>query len=115
MPRSAEQLLRDVVQANERAQRLISGIELAEYSSNDNLRLAIERLLEIVGEALRQLRDEDPVIADKVDGLQSFVSLRHVIAHRYAVLEDEILWTTARNALPRLSRQVTALLGEMET
>jgi len=111
MPRSSEQLLRDVVEISEHVRETMNDVTLDDYSSSWALRMAVERALEIVGEALRQLRDDDPDVAVQIDGLQSFVSLRNVIAHRYAVLEDQILWTTATDALPRLARKVTELLG----
>src|SRR5688572_13267670 len=89
MPRSVEQLLRDVIEINGRVQEMTAGITLDQYSESRMLQLAVERSLEIVGEALRQLRDKDPELIARVDGYHSFVSLRHIIAHRYAVLEDE--------------------------
>ena len=113
MPRSVEQLLRDAIEINGRVQEMTAGITLDQYSESRMLQLAVERSQEIVGEALRQLRDKNPELIARVDGYHSFVSLRHIIAHRYAVLEDEILWVTATNALPRLSGLVESILTEL--
>jgi uncharacterized protein with HEPN domain len=113
MPRSAEQLLRDIISVSSQVNEMMSGVSIAQYTETRSLQLAIERALEIVGGALRQLRDLDEELVARIDRYQSFIGLRHIIAHRYAVLEDEILWVTAKNALPQLSRQVESILADL--
>lgn len=55
----ALKLLWDAVTASERAERFVGDITEAGYVANELVRFAVERQLEIVGEALSQLAKID--------------------------------------------------------
>lgn len=62
------------------------------------IRSAIERQLEVLGEALNRLRRVDPDTAARVPDLDKVIGMRNVIAHEYGHIDYEIVWhaTTAR-------------------
>jgi uncharacterized protein with HEPN domain len=76
------------------------------------VRSAVERQLEIVGEALNQFSKEAPELATRIPDLRAAVSTRNALIHRYRTIEPEIVWLTVTPRLPGLRAQVAALLGE---
>ena len=65
-------------------------------------RSAIERQLEILGEALLQLRKVDPETAARIPELHRAVALRHVLIHGYANVDNNIVWGVVRQHLDPL-------------
>ena len=62
----ARKLLWDAREAVERALRFTAGKSFAHYEADELLRSAVERQLEIVGEALGKLRQVDPGTARSI-------------------------------------------------
>lgn len=56
------------------------------------LRSAVERQLEIVGEALGQAAHDDDSVADKIPALPRIVALRNRVIHGYDSVDNEIVW-----------------------
>ena len=79
-PDSAKYLW-DALQAAERAGRFVQGKTFADYLQDELLRSAVERQVEIVGEALGQLRKVDPTTAATIADLPQAVGLRNVLVH----------------------------------
>ena len=119
MPSEVTALLWDIVEAAEFAEQSIEPLTLDQYADSRLVQSGVERSLEIVGEALRQLSktdpimvQRDPILVQRIEGYQGFIGLRNVIAHQYSVLEHDVLWGTVRRALPDLRRQVESVLRD---
>lgn len=54
----------------------IAGMDEPSYSADDLRRSAVERQLEIIGEALRNLRNADPETASRIPDIARIVGLR---------------------------------------
>lgn len=74
------------------------------------LRSAVERQLEIIGEALNQLSKADPAIGTKIPGLARIVAFRNILVHGYAVVDNALVWQLLNDRLPELERVVRELL-----
>jgi len=68
-------------------------------------RLAVERLLEIIGEAARALSDECRARFAEVPW-SDVVGLRTVLAHHYRRVDPNQVWTIAAVEVPRLVAQL---------
>lgn len=112
MQADAAKYLWDARQAAERVQRFVNGKTFADYLVDDLLRSAVERQLEIIGEALGQLRKRFPDVAARVPELARVVGFRNVLAHAYAAVDDMIVWGVVEGSLPPLHAAVLALLDE---
>ena len=77
------------------------------YVNNRQLRRAIEREFEIIGEAMKKLLLLDPNIA--ISNSRKIIAARNVIAHEYDNIQDEILWSIIVNHLPLLLKEVNQL------
>ena len=81
-----------------------------EYERNKQLRRAVERELEIIGEAVNHLLDLDESIA--IDNARRIVDLRNFVIHGYDKVDNVIIWGVISRDLPKLKDQVDKLLDE---
>jgi uncharacterized protein with HEPN domain len=65
---------------------------------------AVERNLEIIGEALNRIKKENPEIA--FENTQRIIATRNKIAHEYDKIDEGILWSIIWNHLPLLKNEV---------
>lgn len=103
--------LHDALTACERAQEFCSGLTFADYARNRMAQSAVERQLEILGEAFRRALDEEPELRQRITGAALAVSLRNRIIHGYDTVEHEILFDTVLRDLPPM---VVALRLELQ-
>lgn len=71
---------------------------------------AVERHLEIVGEALNRILKRDPSFEDKIKNARSIVGLRNQVIHAYDNISDENIWSILINHLPKLKNEIIRLL-----
>jgi uncharacterized protein with HEPN domain len=88
---------------------------LADYESDRLLRQAIERNLEIIGEALLRLERTDPETAARLSDVRKVIGLRNRLAHAYGDTDNHIVWKTICEFLPVLRRETEALVREAES
>ncbi len=72
-------------------------------------RRAIERNIEIIGEAVNRILKVDPNI--NINNTRKIVDTRNRIIHGYDSVSEEILWGIVIRNLPELERDVKILLG----
>ena len=82
----------------------------SDYQKNKLLRRAIERELEIIGEATNRLLKIDPEI--KISEARRIVDLRNWIIHGYDKVDDVIIWGLISRDIPKLKEQVDNLLAD---
>lgn len=83
--------------------------QFAAYKRNLLLKRAIERNLEIVGEAMSRILKEDPEIA--ISNAKRIIGLRNQIIHGYDSVSDENIWAILINHLPILKRETESLIN----
>ncbi len=86
----------------------IEGRHFNDLLSDRMFRSAVERNLEIVGEAARRVSSETRDALTDIPW-KSIIGLRNVLAHEYDQVRHEVLWRICRNELPLLIRQLEAI------
>ena len=94
--------LRDALAACDAIEFFLSGRSSDDYQADYGLRLQIERLLEIIGEALNQASIIDDQIQERRPGLRAIVGMRNRIIHGYSEVDDRLIWLTATYRVPEL-------------
>lgn len=81
-----------------------------DYSSDIKTKRAVERNLEIIGEAVNRIskKDENLEITDK----RKIISVRNRIIHGYDQVSDELIWSIITQYLPTLEKEVRQYLNE---
>lgn len=80
------------------------------YEQNKLLRRAVERELEIIGEAVNHLLELDKSIA--IENARRIVDLRNFVIHGYDKVDNVIIWGVVSKDLPKLKEQVDALMAQ---
>ncbi|GAA1627764.1 DUF86 domain-containing protein [Brevibacterium sanguinis] len=90
----------------------VDGRTETEFNSDLVLRSAIERQLEILGEALNRLRRDDRETSERVPGLEKIIGMRNIIAHEYGNIDYEIVWRASTTDIPALVPLLVELVDE---
>lgn len=82
------------------------------YRDNLMLKRAVERDLEIIGEAINRIVKRDETFQDKITNAKAIIGLRNQVIHAYDSISDEIIWSILINHLPKLRREIDLLIGQ---
>lgn len=108
----AKKYLYDIQQAAELITSFTAGKALASYEGDAMLRAAVERQFEIIGEALAQLARLDEPLAARITEYRRIIAFRNILIHGYTEVDQRIVWDIVEAKVPRLRREVAALLEE---
>jgi uncharacterized protein with HEPN domain len=95
---------------------VINEIELIKLKSDNNFNVfqkdiifqrAVERDLEIIGEAIRQILAMNPSI--EITSTKNIIGLRNIIAHAYDTIEPEMIWGIIQKDIPILLNEIKQL------
>lgn len=106
--------LSDVQAAAQLIDTFLAGKTAQTYASDVLLRSAVERQLEIVGEAVNRIARHDPEVADRISDHRRIVDFRNQLSHGYDVLDHALVWRVATQNLATLSSEVSQLLRQGE-
>lgn len=85
--------------------------KLFEFYQNDlKTKRAVERNIEIIGEAMSRILNEDNHI--EISNSRKIVDVRNRIIHGYDSVSDDVIWGIVIKNLPVLQKEVEVLLGE---
>ena len=76
------------------------------------MRLATERLLEIIGEALSIALRQASELEEQLPESRKAIGLRNRIIHGYDKLDNAIVWSIVRDNIPGLADALKKLLDE---
>ncbi|MCL1832914.1 MAG: DUF86 domain-containing protein [Leptospirales bacterium] len=82
--------------------------DFVEFQKDLKTRKAVERNIEIIGEAMNRILKIDPQFP--IDVSRKIVDTRNRIIHGYDSVSEDILWMIIVNYLPNLEKQVKELL-----
>ena len=103
----------DMLEYANKVVEMMAGQSQHDWNNNMILRLAIERSLEIIGEAARRVseacRNQYPDIP-----WQDIIGQRNILAHDYGRVDYALLNETAMRDVPKLIKQLQNLLPPME-
>lgn len=81
-----------------------------EYLTDIKTKRAIERNLEIIGEAVNRIRKKDKNFT--LNNAEKIIGTRNRIIHGYDNISDDLIWSIVINHLPMLKDEVTELLNK---
>jgi uncharacterized protein with HEPN domain len=110
MQRDARCYLWDALKAADVVQTFLRGKTYEAFVEDDLVRSAVERQLEIIGEALSQLAEVDPQMASNVAELRRVIAFRIIPVQGYAAIDYDTVWRLIRDKLPELQTNLTRLL-----
>ena len=81
------------------------------YKKNVILKRAVERDLEIIGEAINRILKRDPSYEGKIKDSKAIAGLRNQVIHAYDIISDENIWSVIINHIPKLRSDITRLIN----
>lgn len=101
--------LYDMVQSGAAIERYLTGRHRGDLDRDEMFRDALERRLEIFGEAARgvsaELQSRTPHIP-----WRKIIAVRHILAHDYDEINYDVLWQIVTTYVPTTTKMVAALL-----
>ena len=113
MPRRPDVFLETALLALRRVSKFLGNRTLGDYLADDLCQSAVERQLEIAGDALGRLRKLDAVLFGKIPDGDLIVAFRNVLAHGYATLDHRRVYEIASNRAGELLRILDTLLSQL--
>ncbi|GAA3670443.1 HepT-like ribonuclease domain-containing protein [Microbacterium marinilacus] len=107
-------LLWDAVEAAKAVRTFTDGVKKERFFADLLLRSAVERQLEILGEALSRLRRDDLETAMRIPELSKIIGVRNVIAHEYGDVDYETVWAVVTRYIEPLIADLDLLLAEAD-
>jgi uncharacterized protein with HEPN domain len=79
----------------------VEGVNHARFRGDKMLRYAVERRLEVIGEAARHVSEDFKADHPEVPWRQ-IIGLRNVLAHEYGEILVDRIWSVAKENVPEL-------------
>lgn len=94
--------LDDALYAARLALQFLTGRSLNDYEANELLRSAVERQVEIVGEACRRALTDTPDLRERIPDAAKAVAMRNRVVHGYDTLDHALVFRTVTASFPPL-------------
>jgi uncharacterized protein with HEPN domain len=85
--------------------------EYKTYIENFTIQRAVERELEIIGEAINKLLKVDSTI--EITYARLIIDLRNKIIHSYDNINNDVIWKIIIKDIPVLQNEITTLISKL--
>ncbi len=108
--RNPQKYLYDIVDCCKFIIEITKDKTVEDYKTDRVFRSALERELQIIGEAMLQLDNLNPEIAERIAEHRNIIGFRHVLVHGYANLDPYTVWNVIETKVTILLEQAKAQL-----
>lgn len=102
----------DIYQAIEEVESFFTEkpIRFQDYLTDIKTKRAVERDLEIIGEAVNRIFKKDNNFP--LENANKIIGTRNRIIHGYDAISDDLIWSIIVNQLPKLKNEIKILMEE---
>lgn len=101
MPKDDQVYLGHMLDTARKIQSKIQALDRAQYNGDENLRLALVHLVQVLGEAARRVSPEQQAAAPRIPW-RAVTGMRHKIVHDYLDVDEDIVWAVVTQDIPPL-------------
>ena len=109
MRRGYRLFIKDILDAIEKIEEFVAGMDFEEFRDDDKTVSAVVRKLEIIGEATKNIPDEVRQRYPKLPW-REMAKIRDKLIHGYFVVDHQIVWKVIEEELPLLKPQIEKIL-----
>jgi uncharacterized protein with HEPN domain len=107
-----KKLLYDILISINSIEEFIADItSIQDYQKNKLVRRAVEREIEIIGEAVNKITKIDPSL--EITNARKIVNTRNWVIHAYDSVDDIIIWGIVTKHLPYLKHEVEEIFNNL--
>ena len=100
----------DMLNAAREARTIVEGIPVDQFLGDTLRRRALERTIELVGEAARRVSAKFQAARTDIDW-RGLIGQRNILAHEYGHINHQLLHQAANNRLPALIAILERIIG----
>jgi uncharacterized protein with HEPN domain len=112
MDRESDYYLQDILDAMEKAQQFVENLSYEEFTKDDKTVFAVVRALEIIGEATKNIPDNNrknnPYVPWK-----DMVGMRDILIHAYFGVDMETVWLTVTKRITEIKPLIQKMLKKL--
>ncbi len=112
--RSFGEVLQDILEAIAEIESFTKDVDLQSFQENREKCLAVVKLLEIIGEAVKKIPNEQRLNYPEIPW-KSVAGMKDVLVHEYWKIDAVVVWATVEESLPPLNLVISQMLSEAET
>ena len=99
----------DMLDAARTVRDFAEGVKFHQYECDRKLQLAVERAIEIIGEAARNVSKDFQDSHSDIPW-RGIIGQRHMLAHEYGEIKQERMWLVVTERIPELIRLLEPLV-----
>jgi uncharacterized protein with HEPN domain len=109
--RDVSEFLQDMLEAIQEIEAFTAGVDFEAFQGNREKILAVVKLLEILGEAVKQIPDE---LRDRYPHIawSAIAGMRNILVHKYWGIDVEVVWASVQEDVPMLKAVVSEMLSK---
>ncbi|ACK68763.1 protein of unknown function DUF86 [Gloeothece citriformis PCC 7424] len=104
--------LQDILEAITQIEKLTEKISQEEFLAKIETFLAVVKLIEIIGEAVKNIPDEMRENYPEIPW-KNMAGMRDKLVHEYWAIDEQIVWQVVKKNLPPLKRTITSIIQEL--
>lgn len=104
-------LLWDMLDAAKTVRDFTKDTKFHQYENDRKMQLAVERAIEIIGEAARRVSKDFQKTHTEIPW-KGIIGQRHILAHEYGEIKQERIWIVVSKRIPELIKLLEPLVPD---
>ena len=106
--------IRHILEAISNIESFVENVSLEEFLKNKEKIAAVERMIEIIGEATNHISDEIIYNSNSSTPWRKIIANRNVLAHEYFRIDYKIIYQIATKEIIPLKKEIEKILQDLE-
>ncbi|MCA2721720.1 MAG: DUF86 domain-containing protein [Microcystis sp. M048S1] len=111
--REFRDLLQDILEAICQLEKMTQALSFEEFSTKIEIFLSAVKLIEIIGEAVKNIPDEVRVNYPNIPW-KNIAGMRDKLVHEYWAIDEKVVWKVIQNNLPQLKRIIISIIEKLQ-
>ncbi|MCA2628727.1 MAG: DUF86 domain-containing protein [Microcystis sp.] len=111
--REFRDFLQDILEAICQLEKMTQGLSFEEFSTKIEIFLSAVKLIEIIGEAVKNIPDEVRVNYPNIPW-KNIAGMRDKLVHEYWAIDEKVVWKVIQNNLPQLKRIIISIIEKLQ-
>ncbi|MGK7934163.1 MAG: DUF86 domain-containing protein [Microcystaceae cyanobacterium] len=110
--REVKNFLQDILEAIYQLEIITQGLTFVEFSGRIEIFLSVIKLIEIIGEAVKNIPDEVRVNYPEIPW-KNIAGMRDKLVHEYWAVDEKTVWKVVKQNIPKLKKTITQIINNL--